>query len=725
VKPSFDATNVMVNYYVLGLMQQRAEMAAGKLGPAYAKWIGAQRDALVAKFAPQVENYLTQAVAGELRWARDDQMPGWLYKAAKGAGGGRAAAQEAILTAAKVQGMGPLEFAQEAARIFRLPGWDKGVFGGKPWANIADAIVHYHDGSLTKTAWLDHVFDLQHNGGSIFSGKVHSVTWDRGFGEYFLDSKLEASDPVELLNKMAWYMTNSRISGVPKMLSPEVLRVLEQGAADGAWTRENLHNAVLFGDTSRTLTGADRWNLPSSKIAWFGDVGKSDAEIVGGKGANLGEMNAAGLPVPPGYVVTAQAFRDFLRDSGIGPKIDKMLVDLDVNKPAQLAKVSKAIQNLIRNAPLTERLREEIVHAYGKLGPGTKVAVRSSGTVEDGAEASFAGMFRSHLDVQGAENVVAKVKDDWASAFGERTLAYAKKQGKHAGDESIAVVVMKMVRSDKSGVMFTMDPTSGKTDRLVIESTQGLGEAVVGGEIVPDRAVISKGPFQVLDEAKSGDGKNALTVDELRQLQTLAQQVEKHYGSPQDIEFAFEGGKAYLVQTRPITKVETAGKVPTVTIRPGAVSLVEGVRASSGTVTGRVRIVRSAADASRFQDGDILVADKTLPDWVPLMMRASAIVTNNGGLISHAAIVARELGVPAIVGTKDATVKLTEGEIVTVDGQSGKIYRGDVTVKPTHSLFLKNRFETYAHFWVKGTSWDAARSWSFGRNEPLSLSNAA
>jgi len=706
-KPAFDATKVMVNFYTLGLMHERAKMASPRIGPAYAKWIGQQREALVDEYAPQVVNFVTQAVAGELRHAVSSlfggsKLPKWLKDAVPKDdywyGSPRAEGQAAILEAAKREGLSPVQFAQEASRIFSQPGW-RGGYGGKKWANISDAITHYYDGKMTKTAWLDHVFDLQHNGGSIFEGKVRTVEFDWDFGPKFLEAKLEASDPGKLLD----HMREVAYKGTPVVLEPEVAHVLREGAALGAWSKPA--NLAGYVTNDRPLTRTTRLNLPSSKVAWFDDVGSKDTLTVGGKGANLGEMQKAGLPVPPGYVVTAHSFRTFFDESGLGAEIDALLSKVDINNPAELAKVSKTIQRRIRDTEVSPQLREEIVHSYEKLGPNARVAVRSSGTVEDGADASFAGMFRSHLNVNGPDDLIHKVKDAWASAFGERTLAYAKKQGTHAAQHPVAVVVMKMVQSEKSGVMFTTDPTSGNGDHVVIESTDGLGEAVVSGEVVPGRAVLSKSKFQVLEQHKAGDGKHAMTSSELKQLSELAAKVEKHYGTPQDIEFAFEGGKVYLVQTRPITKVQAAANTPKIAIRADAKSLTSGTNASAGTVTGRVRIVHTAADAAAFHEGDILVADKTLPDWVPAMMRAKAIVTNNGGLISHAAIIARELGVPAIVGAKNATMNLRNGMLITVDGQSGHIYEGDAIIREKHAQLMKEFFggnhayQAYAVFW--------------------------
>lgn len=687
-KPVIDGTKLLVNFYLLGLMEQRARLAADKLGPSYGKWLAAKRDELVESFGPKLVDYVTQAVAGELEYASQDQAPDWLRGAVNRARSDRTDMQQAILEAARAQGWGPVEFAKEARRIFSMKGWPS-IYGGPTWANIADAITRYYDGSTSKAAWVDHVFDLQHNSGALFGGKVATVTLD-AYGASFLRSKLHAVDPIELLEDAARIGPNRQkrlldpetarmLGAAPNepVLDPELVHVLETGAAAGAWARPTSVNLSHLADAGAALTAKQRSELPSANIAWLTDVRKDDAAVVGGKGANLGEMAAANLPVPPGYVVTSHAFLSFLRTSGVGAEIDRRLAELDVGDPVALKATSEAIQSRIRQAPLPRELREEIAHAYAKIGPNARVAARSSATVEDGKDSSFAGMFRSHLDVRGTDDLVEKVKDAWASAFGARALAYARRRGKAGGDQSVAVVVMKMVDPKKSGVMFTTDPTSGKDDRIVIESTRGLGDAVVGGEVIPHRAVIGKGPFRVLEEVKSPDGAGALTRLELQQLAALARRVERHYGAPQDIEFAFEGDELYLLQTRPITKVEHRPVAAASAIRADARPLVSGVNASSGTVTGRVRVVHSASEAAAFRDGEILVADKTLPEWMPLMLRAKAIVTNSGGLVSHAAIVARELGVPAVVGAKNATERLRDGMIVTVDAGSGVIYEGD------------------------------------------------
>lgn len=611
----------------------------------------AAQSALLEKANPQFLELLVHTVALEMSMIPPkllNEEMSWLKEANAGQ---RAPGADRVLKAAEKEELSVREFARLAVRTFKRSGrWQNGgkQWGGDLWAQIAEAILMYDQTS--PVLWLDHVFDLEHNHGAVFSGK--RLAFKPIAAKELLDYKRgDSANPAEFVALAKKF--DVRVS--PKLVA-----------------------AVAAQDLANPK--------PSTRnITWFSDVKRADSPIVGGKGANLGEMHDAGLPVPPGYVVTVNAFRKFLTESGIGDDLERWLGDLDVDDAAQLRRVSKKIQTRIQNAPVPDSVRADISQAYQKLGKNALVAVRSSGTVEDGAEASFAGMFRSHLNVRGVDDLIRAVKDDWASAFGERILAYAKKQGSAAAEQLVAVVVMKMVQSEKSGVLFTTDPTSGKKDRLVIESTRGLGEAVVSGEVVPDRVVLSKRNFKILEQQNAGDGKNALTKSELRQLSALAAKVERHYGAPQDIEFAFERGKAFLVQTRPITKVERGTSSKTL-VRANAKPLVRGIKASSGTVTGRVRIVHTAADARSFRDGEILVADMTLPDWVPIMMRAKAIVTDNGGVISHAAIVARELGVPAVVGTHDATQKLSDGMLITVDGQTGTIYQGNA-LSPAHGLF--------------------------------------
>ena len=436
-------------------------------------------------------------------------------------------------------------------------------------------------------------------------------------------------------------------------------------------------------------------------IRWFQELTRNDVPIAGGKGANLGEMTHAGLPVPPGYVVTVDAYRRFYQASGIGDEVAARLSHLNVDDPAQLRDVSEQLQGLIRRAKVPDEVRGAIVDAYRELSrrQGVEqelVAVRSSATVEDTARFSFAGMFQSFLDVRGPDELIRRVKDCWASAFGGRVLFYRIKQG-ITGEGLIAVIVQKMVEAEKSGVMFTVDPATNDPKVLVIEAAWGLGEVVVGGQVTPDRyevdkdslalvrKVIGRKDFELVRDKQTGEvvrvdlpedkaTAQVLTEREVHDLAELGKRDEAHYGAPQDAEWAIENGSIYLVQTRPVTTLVEKAKAPAPAER-GQV-LLHGLGASPGRATGTVRVLLSPAEEGKLKSGEILVTTMTAPDWVPIMRRAAAIVTDAGGMTSHAAIVSRELGIPCIVGTRDATKVLKDGMVVTVDAREGVVLAG-------------------------------------------------
>ncbi len=434
---------------------------------------------------------------------------------------------------------------------------------------------------------------------------------------------------------------------------------------------------------------------------WFKDLTKKDVPIAGGKGANLGEMTRAGLPVPPGFVVTVDAYRRFSEANKLGEEIARRLAHLNVDDPTQLYSVAEALQGLVRRARMPDDVRAAIVDAYAELSkregvPDEIVAVRSSATVEDTAQFSFAGMFQTFLGVRGADELARRVKDCWASLFGARVLFYRIKQGL-MGEQLIAVIVEKMIDAEKSGVLFTVDPATNDPNVLVIEAAWGLGEVVVSGEVTPDRYEVDKRSLAVVDRAigrkdfmlvrdprtgetvrvaLSEDKANAavLTDREVHDLAELGIRDEKHYGAPQDAEWAIEKGKIYLVQTRPVTTLAPKAK-PAPPVQPGRI-LLRGLGASPGTATGRVRVLRSPEEGARLEAGEILVTTMTSPDWVPVMRRAAAIITDAGGMTSHAAIVSRELGIPCIVGTRNATTTLKTGQLVTVDARAGTVIAG-------------------------------------------------
>jgi pyruvate,water dikinase len=438
---------------------------------------------------------------------------------------------------------------------------------------------------------------------------------------------------------------------------------------------------------------------PARFIRWFDAITKSDVALVGGKGANLGELTRAGFPVPPGFVVTIEAYRRFAEATGVGSAIRERLSALDVDDPDALRRTSDSIQTLVREAAIPDDVRTDVLAAYARLsdrgtGGDELVAVRSSGTVEDTAQFSFAGMFQSTLNVRGGDAVIRAVKDCWASGFTARLLFYQAKQGL-VGDLLIAAVVQKMIASERAGVVFTVNPASNDLNRLVIEGAWGLGEVVVLGEVTPDHFEVDKRTLAILSrtvaqkefmlarDERTGDTVRVplapdraqapgLSDDEVREIAALARRDEDHYGVPQDAEWAIERGKLYLVQTRPITTIAERAKVASA---PGPV-LLHGLGVGPGSVSGRVRVLTSPDDSGVLEKGEILVAAMTSPDWVPLMRRAAAVVTDAGGMTSHAAIVSRELGIPCIVGTRLATKVLRTGMVVTVNARDGTISEG-------------------------------------------------
>ncbi len=445
-------------------------------------------------------------------------------------------------------------------------------------------------------------------------------------------------------------------------------------------------------------------------IAWFNEVGKEDVGLVGGKGANLGEMARAGFPIPPGFIVTAQAYFYFLDKSGLGPKIFDLLKNLDVEDTATLQEVSKEIQTMIESAEMPHEIAVEIKRAYASLGTRDLgvvsvpeepwVAVRSSATAEDLPEASFAGQQATFLYVKGGDQVVEYVKKCWASLFTARAIYYRAKQGFPHEKVGIAVVVQRMVNSEVSGVMFTAHPVTGEP-KIIIEAAFGLGEAVVSGKVTPDEYIVDKETLKILEKniseqktmiVRKPEGgtmevevppdmrkRQKLPDDKIIELAKIGKKIEEHYGHPQDIEWALEKGKLYIVQSRAITTIGKAKKVEE-TEGEGEV-ILRGLPASPGFAVGRVRIVRSLEDLPKVQEGDILVTTMTTPDMVPAMRKAAAIVTDEGGMTCHAAIVSRELGIPCVVGTREATKILKEGEIITVDATKGVVYRGEIRKK--------------------------------------------
>src|SRR3954451_8961878 len=455
---------------------------------------------------------------------------------------------------------------------------------------------------------------------------------------------------------------------------------------------------------SRSLMSAVHTSATEAALRPFSDLARGDVDYAGGKGANLGELTGAGVPVPPGFVVGAPAYGAFCDEGGLRERIEERLHSIDVEDTAALEAASGDVRSMVESEPMPLALEAEIAAAYAELAGSDEdapVAVRSSATAEDTASASFAGMNETFLNVRGADEVVAAVRHCWASLFGSRTVYYRAKRGFTHADMDIAVVVQAQIESTRAGVMFTIDPGSGRHDRIVIEGAFGLGESVVSGQVSPDRYVLDKETLAVVTRdvkrkelaiesvARGGtvtrelsgeeSQRPVLHDDEVRRLGEMAVRIETHYGAPQDTEWAFDStGELWMLQSRPVT---SSGGTPVSDI-PDGKPLVRGLGAAPGQASGPVRVIASLADAAGFAEGDVLVAHMTAPDWVPLMRRASGIVTDSGGMTCHAAIVSRELGVPCIVGTGDGTSKLRDGEIVTVDATHGAVLAGVSSAKP-------------------------------------------
>ncbi|MBS2026368.1 MAG: phosphoenolpyruvate synthase [Deltaproteobacteria bacterium] len=432
----------------------------------------------------------------------------------------------------------------------------------------------------------------------------------------------------------------------------------------------------------------------------------ADMEHVGGKGANLGELIHAGFQVPRGFVVTSEAYLASMQLAGVREELKK-LFDAVPDDPSSTTEGAEALRRacqemraIVSRVELPPAVAAPIREALAKLGRDATLAVRSSAIGEDAEGTSFAGMHQTFTHVRGEAELLGKIVECWASLYNERVIAYRK--ARHIAEEpSIAVVVQRLVESKRAGVMFTADPSRGDRDRIVIEGAFGLGEVVVGGEVEPDTYVVVRSS-RTLAEARVGvkglrivrgsDGHDrrepisekeararVLTDAEALALADLGARVEKHYGKPQDIEWADEGKGFVLVQSRPITTLHDTPKAAAANGAP----LLTGLAASPGKASGKVRVLKSPKDGDRLQNGEVLVAAMTSPDWLPTMRRASALVTDGGGMTCHAAIVSRELGLPCVVGTRTATQKLRDGEEVIVDGDEGLVRAGHLEAKAT------------------------------------------
>ena len=467
-------------------------------------------------------------------------------------------------------------------------------------------------------------------------------------------------------------------------------------------------------------------------IVWLKDVGMSDVEKVGGKNASLGEMisglNSQGVRVPSGFATTAEAFESFLDHSDLKNKINELLSNLDITNIQELTKTGLLIRQWVEEAPFPEDLHQSIVESYEKLtqqlGSDVTFAVRSSATAEDLPEASFAGQQETYLNVSGIDDILIAVRKVYASLYNDRAISYRVHQGFEHEMVSLSAGSQQMVRSDigSSGVMFTLDTESGFEDAVFITSAYGLGETVVQGSVNPDEFYVHKSTLRsgkpailsrslgsksikmvyaednsnspvATTEVDSEDRlKFSLSDSQIEELAHYAMKIESHYGRAMDIEWALDGvdGKIYIVQARPETvkSRQSSQNIERYKLLETSNIIVEGRAIGQKIGTGKTKIINDLSEMDSVNEGDILVTDMTDPDWEPVMKLASAIITNRGGRTCHAAIIARELGVPAIVGTGNATEILQNDYAVTAscaEGDTGKVYQGKLKFEHTFS----------------------------------------
>jgi pyruvate,water dikinase len=442
-------------------------------------------------------------------------------------------------------------------------------------------------------------------------------------------------------------------------------------------------------------------------VKFFKEISKDDIPVVGGKCANLGEMVNLKLPVPPGFSVTANGFKKFLKVKNLDKKIFKILGETDVNNSKQLEDNTKKVRDMIMKASVPVEIKNEIFKAYEKTFKKSmmkydSVIARSSATAEDLPDASFAGQQISVYNIRNKKELLDAVKQCWASLYTARSTFYRESKGFKHEKVLIAVAVQKHLKSDKSGVGFTIHPSTGNKDQVMVEGSWGQGDMVVSGAVTPDTYILnkkdgkiiekhisSKEKMKVFDDKKGGlkvvqvppkkQKIPALSDSDLKRLHELALKLEKHYRHPQDFEWAIEGGAVYLVQTRAVTVLfkKDAGASEEIKEPP----ILKGLPASPGVATGPVKIIKNPSQLYKIKEGDVMVTKMTDPDYVPAMKRASAIVTDEGGVTSHAAIVSRELGTVCVVGTGNATAILKDGQIITIDGKRGNVYNGKVEIK--------------------------------------------
>ena len=480
-------------------------------------------------------------------------------------------------------------------------------------------------------------------------------------------------------------------------------------------------------------------------LLWFEQLERKDVDIVGGKSSSLGEMTSrTDVPVPYGFATTAYAYRHFIEKTGLKDKLRALLAELtDVENSELLSSVCKRIREAIMEQEMPQDLQEAIAGAYAELAkkmdqPDPYVAVRSSATAEDLPDASFAGQQDTYLNIRGAENVIRKVKECYASCFTDRAVYYREKQGYDHLSLALSAVVQMMVFSKVAGVMFTVNVANGDDKNIMIEGAYGLGEYVVGGIVTPDSYVVSKADMKILSVTVNGQDKKLirreggetvevavpeadrkrqkLTNSQILELAGYAKKIEKHYGCYMDMEWAVDerDGKIWILQARPETvwsrrnKERKAAEEAPAAAEKEAKVLVKGLPASPGQGYGKAHVIMDPSDIEEFKDGEILVTEMTAPDWVPAMKKAQAIVTDSGGMTCHASIVSRELGIPCIVGTKSrgqaATEVLKTGDEITVDASNGVVFAGNLQIKKAEAAAAPAGAVTVAEtFPVTGT----------------------
>jgi len=439
----------------------------------------------------------------------------------------------------------------------------------------------------------------------------------------------------------------------------------------------------------------------------FENINKGDVGIAGGKGANLGELTQAGIPVPPGFVVTAETYNKFMNDTGISDNIMNILSGIDINNTKKLQSSAEKIKKIIIETPIPEDISALIIEAYNalcqKVGvEDVLVAIRSSATAEDLPEASFAGQQDTFLNIYGSESVIDYVRKCWASLFEARAIFYREENDFEHSKVYIAVVVQEMVDSEKAGVMFTVNPSTGE-DIALIEGSWGLGEAVVSGSVTPDTYYVDKESNKILsfniankkvmfEKLPSGETKQVDVPEELRnkrvlsetelvELTEMGKRIQNHYNAPQDTEWAFHDDTLYMLQSRPITTLDNGSENgDTESDTEDREVIIKGLGASPGMASGTVKIIKKIGELDKIKNGDIMVTTMTTPDMVPAMKRSSGIITDEGGITCHAAIISRELGIPCVVGTGNATETIKENNKVTIDGKKGFVFEGEFQI---------------------------------------------